>query len=142
MRINSKVLGFVAAALFGLGAVAVAQAIYTGFNPVTQLNGVQGVPVSLGPIPVLGAATACGTTATVQASGVGGTGIVQYTAGATSCTLVVNIPTAVTNGVYCVAADETTSANLLKQTAHTTSSCTLTGTVAVSDKILVEINAF
>jgi len=149
-----KVLAFLAAlAVTGVSVVALAQTanvFYNGFNPTTGYNGVQGVPVGVGVLPVLDATTSCGTLATVNASVVGGGGIFQFTANATTCTVKVNIPTispltapvAAPNGLYCVIADETTPADTLKQTAHTTTSCTFTGTVVSGDKILVEINAF
>jgi hypothetical protein len=151
-KLFSKTAAFVAAAILGLGTVAVAQTLYYGWNPSTGFETFHGFPLAGGTVPTLGTATACGTTATVQASAVGGSSVVQFTAGATSCTLVLTLPTVVTasstvspvapNGIYCVAADETTSADSMKQTAHTTNSCTLTGTVVVGDKIIVEINAY
>lgn len=148
-------------AAVGLGAgLALAQTsnttsnVYAGYNPLTALNGVVGIPTALGPIPTI-SGSGCGTLATVQASAVGGTSIFQFTANATSCTLTFTIPpqpavavggtgapTPVPNGLYCVPADETTVADSMHQSAHTTTSCTVTGTVVSGDHILVEVNAF
>jgi hypothetical protein len=155
----AALVGFVAA--LGLaGGLALAQTsnttanVYAGFNPLTYLTGAPGIPVAVGPIPTISGA-GCGTLATVQASAVGGTSIFQFTANATSCTLTFTIPpqpavsaggtgapTPVQNGLYCVATDETTPADSIKQSAHTTTTCVLTGTVVSGDKILVEVNGF
>jgi hypothetical protein len=56
---------------------------------------------------------------------------------------VVDFPSAAPNGFFCVAYDETTTAKIWAQSAHTTTSCTVSaGTVASSDKILIEANGF
>lgn len=135
--------------LFGLAAALIATvaaaAVYVGFNPNTGLNSVQGTPVAVGTAPVLDATTSCGTLATVQASEVGGAGTFQVTANATTCTLVVDMPSAAPNGYYCIAFDETTRAGVFSQTAHSTTSCTVasgSATVVSGDKVLVEINGF
>jgi hypothetical protein len=145
---RSKVLGFLAALAVtaGLGVV-VAQTsntgIYVGYNQVTGLNGQIGTPVAGGNLPVLSTTTtSCGTYATVNTSMVGGAGTWQVTANATSCTLLYTFPTAAPNGYNCVAQDETTPADTIRQSAHTTTSCTVTGTVVSGDKILIEVNGF
>lgn len=117
-------------------------AVYVGFNPNTGLNSSQGTPVAVGVLPVLDATTSCGTLATVQASQVGGAGVFQITANSTTCTLVIDMPSAAPNGYFCVASDETTPADTVKQSAHSTTQCTVTGTVVSADKVLVEINGF
>ncbi len=150
-NLKSKVLGFLVAfgVTLGLG-VAVAQ--YVGYNPTTNLVGVPGLPYALGQVPTVDATTTCGTVSTIQSSIVGGLSVFQFTAGATTCTIKLDIPTitvngvttqpAAPNGLFCVASDETTPADSLKQSAHSTTSCTLTGTVVSSDHIVVEINGF
>ena len=123
--------------------VAAAYTQYVGFNVSTNQTGILGQAVSIGAIPVLDTTTtACGTTATVQASGVGGGSVVQFTAGATTCTLKLNFPTQAPNGYFCVASDETTPADTVKQSAHDASSCTVTGTVVSADKVIIEVNGF
>lgn len=150
MRKYTKFLaGILAGALLAAGLAVLAQTAnltqYIGFNPVTNVNGQVGLPLSTGPLPALGASTSCGTTATVAASMVGGTGVFQLTANATTCTIQVVYPaaSAAPNGVYCVFADETTPADSPKQASHTTTSCTSNAQTVVSgDKILVEVNTF
>lgn len=140
MTFRKKLFGFVGGLL--LAAVASA-AVYVGYNPVTGLNTFVGTNVSAGTLPVLSTTTtACGTYATVNTSMVGGASTWQVTAGATTCTLKFTFPNASPNGYFCVASDETTPANTMKQSAHDTLSCTMTGTVAVSDLIVVEVNGF
>lgn len=132
-----------------LASVAMAAAFYVGYNPTTNQTGVNGIPVATGTMPLLGASTSCGTTATVQASMVGGSSVFQVTAGATTCTLQVNVPVGANgvsnpapNGVYCVFTNETHPANIA-QASHTTTSCTSTAaTVTLADNILVEVNAY
>lgn len=145
--------------LLAVAGVAGASAFYVGFDPTTNLSGFPGIPVATGQMPTLSGA-GCGTLATVQASEVGGGGIVQFTANATTCTITLTVPivprppvtvafgvpaspTPVPNGLFCVPVDETHVATAASQTAHTTTSCTvsLTG-VTSGDLILVEINGF
>lgn len=137
-----KLIGLLAGLLVATAAVA---AVYVGYNPTTGLNSSPGVPVAVGPFPTLDATTACGTLATVQASEVGGGAAFQVTANqATTCSLVVDFPSAAPNGYYCVAFDETTRAATFSQTAHTTLSSTVSATAGIvsGDKILVECNGF
>jgi hypothetical protein len=129
-------------------ALAYTAAVYTpyvGFNPVTGQVGQPAITVNTGTLPVLDAATSCGTTATVAASALGGAALVQYTtnsAGGT-CTLQLDLQTQAPNGYFCVAVDETTAAKTFTQTAHTTSTCTVSATtVSSGDKVLIEINGF
>ena len=128
------------------GLALAAGTAYTGFNPLTNLNGTPGLTVALGTLPTLGAATSCGTTATVQASMVGGANTFQLTAGATSCSIVVVFNSAAQggtpNGIYCVVADETTTADSVKQAAHTSLQVTVSGTVVIGDNLLFECNGF
>ena len=140
-QIRVLLAAFVAA--FGLLAGATASADqFIGFNPTTGLLALPGTPIAAGVLPVLDATTSCGTLATVKASQVGGSGVFQITANATTCTLVIDFPSAAPNGYFCVAIDETTPADTVKQSVHTTTSCTVTGTVVSADKVLVEVNGF
>jgi len=126
---------FLVAALCGFALTAAAQ-VYYGFNPTTGLNTLQGTPVAAGVLPVI-------TTNSCTATGlVGGAGAFQFTAGATSCTMTFTFPAAAPNGYNCVAQDETTPADTMRQSGHTTTTCTITGTVVVADKVLVEVNGF
>lgn len=152
MRKYTKFLaGTLAGVLLAAGLAVLAQTAnltqYIGYNPITNVLGQQGLALSVGALPTLGASTACGTTATVSASMVGGTSVFQATANnATTCTLQIVYPAAAAapNGVFCVAFDETTRAATFQQTAHTTTSSTVSATAAVvsGDKILIECNAF
>lgn len=76
-------------------------------------------------------ASGCGTTGSLT----GGTTSGSFTAGATGCAPVITLPTA-KHGWICRANDLTTTADLLVQTAKTTTSCTVSGTVSSSDVIL------
>lgn len=143
--------GVLAGAALIFGAISFAQVSnlsqYVGYNSLTNVVGQLGLPLSMGTLPTLGASTSCGTTSTVQASMVGGSGIFQLTANATTCTLQIVYPTAAAapNGIFCVFIDETTvaDANNIHQASHTTTSCTSNGgTVVSGDKILVEVNSF
>jgi len=155
MKMFSKiVLGALAAAVFGIAGFALAantgSNFYFGYNPTTGFNGTAGTPYAGGPVPVL-SGSGCGTLATVQASQVGGSGVTQFAANATTCTITLTLPapagqtsnSPANNGIFCVPVDETHVATAASQTAHTTTSCTvsLTG-VTSGDLILVEINAF
>lgn len=154
MKNFSKViLGMFAALVLGVAAVGIAantgSNFYFGYNPTTGFLGSPGIPQAGGVVPVL-SGSGCGTLATVQATQVGGSSVFTFAANATSCTLTVTLPapagqtanSPANNGIFCVASDETTPADTVKQSAHTTTSCTITGTVVSADVILVEINAF
>lgn len=155
MKTSSKFLvGVFAGLIAGVAALALAantgSNFYFGFNPLTNYNGTPGVPYAGGPVPTLSGA-GCGTLATVQASEVGGSGVFQFTPNLATCVITATVPlgqgataaVAANNGIYCVAVDETTGTATVKQTAHTTSSCTLTFTGATtSDLVLVEIQAY
>ncbi len=149
MRMKKFLIGLAAGLLLAVAGVASATYVaaaysqYVGFNAITNQTGVIGQTVSLGTIPSLDTTTtSCGTTSTVQASGLGGSSVIQFTAGATSCTLKLNFPTKAPNGYFCVVSDETTPADTVKQSAHDASSCTVTGTVVSADKLLIEVNGF
>lgn len=141
---------FLVGLLIGVSGVALAftgaaYVAYVGYNPATGQVGQPGITVNTGTVPTLDATTSCGTLATVQASGVGGAAAFQFTANSAggTCTLVVDFPTQAPNGYFCVAQDETTASKVFTQTAHTTSTCTVSaGTVASADKILIEVNGF
>jgi hypothetical protein len=140
---------FLTGLLIGVCGVAAAYtaAVYTpyvGLNPVTGQVGQPAITVNTGVIPTLDTTnTSCGTTATVQASAVGGAATFQVTANATTCTLSVDFQTQSPNGYFCVFVDETHPADAISQASHTTSSCTSSSaTVTSGDKILVEVNGF
>lgn len=149
MKFLKSIKARIAALAFGVAVAGLALAggaAYTGYNPLTNLNGTPGLTTALGTLPTLGASTSCGTTATVQASMVGGASTFQLTAGATSCSLVIVFNTSAQggtpNGIFCIAVDETTPADTLKQTAHSALQVTISGTVVLSDNILIECNGF
>jgi hypothetical protein len=127
----------------GLTAGLAISQTYTGFNPITGLNGQVGLPVAVGSPPTV---TGCSQTGVV-----GGGGTFQVTAGATSCTLTVTLNAASTsaytaaapNGLFCVYTDETHPSDTISQASHTTTtSVSSAATVSVGDKILVECNGF
>lgn len=80
----------------------------------------------------------CGSTGAVS----GGTMAGSFTAGQTSCVPVITPGFTAPHGFVCTAHDVTTSADTLAQTASTTTTCTLSGTVVNADTILVEMTAF
>ena len=80
----------------------------------------------------------CGVTGAVQGGTLAGT----FTAGQTSCAAVITPGFNALHGFLCQAWDVTTSADSLKQTATSTSSCTVSGTVASSDVIGILITAY
>lgn len=85
-------------------------------------------------------ASGCGTvTSVVGGSTVGGNVGGSFNAGATSCVPVLTLPTA-PNGWDCVAKDLTTPADTFTQTAKSTTSCTLSGTVTSGDTVIVKAN--
>jgi amino acid transporter len=127
---------FLAGLLIGVCGVAMAYTAatyvaYVGYNPATGQVGQPAVTINTGAVPVLDATTS-----------LGGAALVQFTANTTTCTLVLDFQTQAPNGYFCVASDETTPADSMKQSAHNTSSCTITGTVVSADKILIEVNGF
>lgn len=67
---------------------------------------------------------------------VGGATAGSFNSGTTgTCTVVITLPTAA-NGWACHASDTTTPANLIAQSAKTTTSCTVTGTTVSGDVIV------
>ena len=73
---------------------------------------------------------------------VGGATAGTFASGTTgSCTVVITLPTAPT-GYACAASDQTTPANLISQSANSTSSCTLTGTTVSGDVIAFSARGF
>ena len=133
-----KKLGLFLAGL--LVATVASAAVYYGYNPVTGLEAFHGTPVSGGNPPVVSGT--CGTLGAIT----GGAGTFTVaTAGVTTCTLTVTIPSAAPNGVFCVFVDETTVADAtnMHQASHNATSCTSNAaTIVAGDTILVEINAF
>lgn len=148
MKFRSVIFGLVAA-VAGFAGLALAQQ-YSGYNPVTNLNGQLGLAVAQGPLPIASGA-GCGTLNTVKATLVGGTSVFQFTPNLAGCVITFTLPaiapatTAVgpTNGLLCIGVDETTSAATVKQSAHTATSCTLTlASATTSDVVVVEINGW
>lgn len=80
----------------------------------------------------------CGTTGAV----VGGTMAGSFTAGQTSCVPVITPGFTAPHGFKCGGKDLTTPADTLNQTASSTTTCTLSGTVVNADTILIDITAF
>jgi len=147
-NLHSKIFAGLAGLLFV--SLAFGATIYYGYNPNTGLNGLPGLTVAGGPLPtVAGSGGGCGT---VPAP-VGGSSVFQITtAGVTSCTLTITytVPStalagssaASPNGIFCVVSDETTPADSVRQTAHTTTTSTVTGTIVAGDNLLIECNGF
>lgn len=75
-------------------------------------------------------------------SPVGGNTAGTFTATCTAQTVILTFATTAPHGWVCNAQDETTSADALRQTAHSTTSCTLTGTTAAADVIVFNAQGF
>jgi len=85
-----------------------------------------------------------GTTGTCTASGfTGGSAAGTFSAAVCSGGIFIlsGLPTA-PNGYVCIAQDQTTSTDTLKQTASSSTSCTLTSTTAASDVVAFQAIAF
>lgn len=82
-------------------------------------------------------ASGCGTPGSLT----GGASTGSFTAGQIACAPVINLPTA-PHGWWCLANDITTTADLLKQTATSASSCTLSGTVVNGDTIVFHAEGY
>lgn len=87
--------------------------------------------------PVAATITGCGTVTNVAGGASAGT----FKAGQTSCVPVITLPYS-DNGWYCSAWDITTNTDTLKQSADSTTSCTMTGTVASADVIVWQARGF
>jgi hypothetical protein len=85
------------------------------------------------------APTLTGTCTT--ASQVGGNTAGKFTATCTAQTVIIALPTA-PNGWVCNTHDITTVADILAQTAYSTTSCTVTGTTVASDVIVFDAIGF
>lgn len=73
---------------------------------------------------------------------VGGATAGQFASGTTgACTVTITLPTS-TNGWACHASDITTPANLISQSAVTTTSCTITGTTVTGDTIVFSAHGY
>jgi hypothetical protein len=82
-------------------------------------------------------ASGCGTPTSLTGGSTSG----SFAAGQAACAPVIGLPTA-PNGWYCEARDLTTPADLLTQTAKSTSSCTLSGTVVSGDTIVFRAQGY
>jgi hypothetical protein len=108
---------------FGFLATLTASGVFTtygGINaPFIQSSGVTFT------------ATGCGTVTSL----LGGASAGSFHAAATSCAAVITPGVTATNGFSCWANDLTTNADTVKQTATSTTTFTLTGTVVSGDII-------
>ena len=73
---------------------------------------------------------------------VGGNTAGSFAATCTAQTVIITFATTAPNGWVCNAQDETTSADTMKQTAHSTTSCTFTGTTVAADVIVFDARAY
>ena len=73
---------------------------------------------------------------------VGGNTAGSFHATCSSQTVIITFAAAAPNGWSCTAHDETTPADSLTQTAHSTTSCTLTGTTVAADVVTFGAQAF
>lgn len=78
-------------------------------------------------------ASGCSNTTTVGGASAGS--FLSGTTGACTVTITMGHSSTATNGWSCAASDLTTPANLISQSATTTTSCTVTGTTVSGDKI-------
>lgn len=101
-----------------------------------------GVTITPGIIAGGSAPTLTGTCATTTQVGGNTAGSFVTSAGCSATTVIITFATTAPNGWVCDASDETTSADSLKQTGHTTTSCTLTGTTAAADVVVFHASAF
>jgi len=99
-----------------------------------------GTMSSVGFISTGSAPTLSGSCTTGTQHGANTTG--DFLATCTAQTVIITFSTTSTTGWYCAANDLTTPADTLKQTGESTSSCTLTGTTAASDKIVFHAFAY
>lgn len=98
-------------------------------NGFTNVAAVNATGVTMGG----SAASISGCTAT---SSTGGNTAGKFTSGTTgTCTVVITLAVTATNGYTCSVSDQTT-ANLMRQSANTTTSCTVSGTTVSGDVIV------
>ena len=88
--------------------------------------------------PVFTVTSGCGSTGAVSGGTLGG----AFTAGQTACAPVIAPGFTAPHGFFCNAHDLTTSADSLVQTASSTTTCTLSGTVVSADVIAVQMTAY
>jgi hypothetical protein len=102
--------------------------------PLSAANG--GTGSSNGSLLAAGSPpTTAGSTCTAIGTQVGGNTAGRLTATCAAQTLVLTFATTAPNGWACKASDQTTVADLMNQTASTTTTATLTGTTAAADVI-------
>lgn len=93
--------------------------------------------INTGTAPTLTTGTCSGSAWT------GGAVVGKFTAPSCAAgTIIISSLPAAPNGYICDAQDQTTPADTLKQTANSTTSCTLTSTTAASDAVVVHALAF
>ena len=106
-------------------------------TPGTAVNKISGAIVSIGTAPTLTTGSCSGS------SWVGGAVVGKFTAATCAAgTYILSGLPAAPNGYVCNAQDQTTPADTLKQTANSTTSCTLTSTTVASDVIVVSAVGF
>ena len=106
-------------------------------TPGTAVNKISGSIVNTGTAPTLTTGTCSGS------AWVGGAVVGKFTAPTCAAGTIIlsGLPVA-PNGYVCNAQDQTTPADTLKQTANSTTSCTLTSTTVASDVIVVSALGF
>lgn len=123
-----KLLGFVLAALFCVGASA-AYVSYVGFNPTLNQEGMPGANIDLSPAPVI---AMTGQTISAQ---VGGQNAGSFVAtGATTGASTITFPQPAAHGWACTVQDLTTTGDFVRQSATTTTVATFVGTIVSADK--------
>lgn len=118
------------------GTVNITEALTSGITPTSgTITGVLTEIINGQQITLQGSkfsvTSGCGTVGSVTGQATTG----SFTAGQTSCVPVIALPTA-PNGWVCTASDITNTANLFKQTAKSTTSCTMSSTVTSADVIV------
>lgn len=96
-------------------------------------------PLAQGAVPTVSGTGACGTTSTQVGGSWAGKATCTGTTGAS--TLVITPGTTATNGWQCDASDLTT-ANALRQSASSTTTCTISGTVNANDVLIFKAVSF
>lgn len=115
--------------LCGFVAMALADQ-YIGWNQNTNLNTIPGNWVSAGPVQAM---SGCSVSAVK-----GGTAAGQFTSGTTGTCTVTFTDSPAPNGYTCVVADMSapTYAVLMRQTATSTTGCTVSGTTTSGDQMV------
>lgn len=116
------------------GHTAYATNIYTPANPLfitTPSVSSTGPLISIGTAATLTGTGACATNSTQKGGAWAGQATCTGTTGAS--TFIITPGTTAPNGWSCTASDLTTAANILRQSAVSTTACTIAGTVNAND---------